>query len=46
MLIHDSRLPEVPFELLKTLYPAICNLATFLGVEHRPFASVKLAMEV
>jgi hypothetical protein len=46
MLIHDSRLPEVPFELLKALNPAIGNLATFLGVEHRPLAAVKLAMEV
>ena len=46
MLIHDSGLPEVSLEFLKTLNPAIGDLATFLGVEHCPFASVKLAMEV
>ena len=46
MLIHDSGLPEVSLEFLKALNPAIGDLATFLGVEHCPFASVKLAMEV
>ena len=45
MLIHDSGLPEVSLEFLKTLNPAIGDLATFLGVEHCPFASVKLPME-
>ena len=46
MLVHDSGLPEVPFELLQALNPSICNLATFLGVEHRPLSAVELAMEV
>ena len=46
MLIHDSGLSEVPFELLQALNPSIGNLATFLGVEHRPLAAMELAMEV
>jgi hypothetical protein len=46
MLVHDSGLPEVPFQLLKALNPAIGDLATFLGVKHRPFTTMKLAMEV
>ena len=46
MLIHDSGLSEVPFELLQALNPAIGNLATFLGVEHRPLAAMELAMEI
>lgn len=46
MLVHDSGLPEVPFQLLKALNPAIGDLATFLGVKHGPLATVKLAMEV
>jgi hypothetical protein len=46
MLVHDSGLPEVPFQLLKALNPAICNFATFLRVKHRPLTTVKLAMEV
>lgn len=46
MLCHDCGLIEVHFKLLQTLEAAVSYLTALFRVEHGPFLSVKLLVEI